>query len=345
MSEVVGFLAVIVATLFFGSNFVPVKKYDTGDGVFFQWVLCAAIWVTGVVVNLIRADGTGWDSHVTFYPFAMLGGVVWCTGNITVVPIVKCIGLGLGMCLWASSNLLIGWASGTFGLFGLKSQSVPVPALNYVGVVLAIAGTICFTFVKTETSSEKPDDRGFHRLPEDESINKHTDHNGDKSFIDDLSTFQKRLLGIVLSLVAGCFYGANFDPPQLVIDRATGASSDGLDYVFSHFTGIFFTSTVYFGIYCALKKNAPVLYPGAVLPGLLSGVMWAIAQIAFFVANDQLKMTISFPLISTGPALVASLWGVLVFKEIKGVRNLSVLGLSFVLIIVSAVLITLSKVL
>lgn len=33
------------------------------------------------------------------------------TGNIAVVPIVKAIGLGLGILIWGSSSLLMGWAS------------------------------------------------------------------------------------------------------------------------------------------------------------------------------------------------------------------------------------------
>ena len=33
-------------------------------------------------------------------------------GNICVVPIVKCIGLGLGLCIWGMLNLLSGWSTG-----------------------------------------------------------------------------------------------------------------------------------------------------------------------------------------------------------------------------------------
>ena len=43
----VGYLAVAIAVLFFGSNFVPVKRYDTGDGMFFQWVMASAIFAWG----------------------------------------------------------------------------------------------------------------------------------------------------------------------------------------------------------------------------------------------------------------------------------------------------------
>lgn len=48
---------------------------------------------------------------------------IWCTGsklsflrfvstgNIAVVPIIKTIGLGLGLLIWGSFNTLTGWAS------------------------------------------------------------------------------------------------------------------------------------------------------------------------------------------------------------------------------------------
>lgn len=39
-NSVLGYIGVAVAVLFFGSNFIPIKKYETGDGVFFQFVVC-----------------------------------------------------------------------------------------------------------------------------------------------------------------------------------------------------------------------------------------------------------------------------------------------------------------
>lgn len=39
----------------------------------------------------------------------MLGGALWCLGNVTVVPIVNSIGLSLGILLWGLSNMLVGW--------------------------------------------------------------------------------------------------------------------------------------------------------------------------------------------------------------------------------------------
>ena len=37
-----------------------------------------------------------------------------------------------------------------------------------------------------------------------------------------------------------------------------------------------------------------------VLPGLASGLMWAIAQVCFFIANSELGASIVFPVLGTG---------------------------------------------
>lgn len=75
--------------------------------------------------------------------------------------------------------------------------------------------------------------------------------------------------------------------------------SSGLDYVFAHFSGILATSTTFMVIYCAVMRNRPRIYPRVILPGLISGVMWAIADIGWFVANDALSPVVSFPIITS----------------------------------------------
>lgn len=116
-----------------------------------------------------------------------------------------------------------------------------------------------------------------------------------------------------------------------------------MDYVFAHFTGIYATSTFYFIIYCIAKKNKPSLYPELILPAFLSGALWAIADISWFIANQNLTQTISFPIITTGPGLVASLWGVFVFHEIKGRNNLILLAVAFAISIAGVLLAAMSN--
>lgn len=54
--------------------------------------------------------------------------------------------------------------------------------------------------------------------------------------------------------------------------------SPELDYIFGHYSGILLSSTLWFVIYCVMKKNKPQVYPKIIVPGLISGIMWGIAM-------------------------------------------------------------------
>ncbi|KAL6073526.1 Transmembrane protein 144a [Balamuthia mandrillaris] len=360
MAEWVGFLAAAVAVIFFGSNYVPVKQFEAGDGIFFQFILCAGIWFDGLIVQFIRQS--------EFNAIGLIGGVMWCIGNLTVVPIVKTIGLGLGLLIWGMVALVMGWASGNFGLFGLNKNSVAISWLNYLGVSIALFSVCIYAFVKPEvgkkgttkkiatiqdsssgssleigereTDGLLPINSDLETLQEPKAP---TETNPLDRIFDRLGPMQKRIVGVSLSLFSGCCYGLNFDPAQWEIDHHKG-SSNGLDYVFSQFCGIMMTATFFMFVYAILMRNKPLIYPSIILPGFISGVMWGIAQIAYFVANQELGFTVSFPIVSTGPGAVGSLWGIFLFKEITGWRNLVPFSIACCFNIIAVVLITISKV-
>ncbi|XP_030643576.1 transmembrane protein 144-like [Chanos chanos] len=335
-----GLISCAVSVVFYGSNFVPVKKFDTGDGMFFQWVFCAAVWIVSLIANLIL-------NCPKFWPLAMVGGVVWATGNITVVPIVKTIGLGLGLPIWASFNLLMGWASSRFGWFGIESETVNKPALNYSGAGLCLLSAIMFFFVKSDVQRISSEEETPLLI---DNINSDSRCSSDESWVDRLRPRTKRIVGSAMAVVAGLLYGSSFIPELYIKYHATdqnstytGASQFDLDYVFAQFSGIFLTSTVYFLIYCGFKKNQPKVFPRAILPGFASGVMWAIATCCWFLANNYLSAVVSFPIITTVPGLIAAVWGVVVFKEVKGLRNYLVLVFAFCLVLAGALLTAFSK--
>jgi uncharacterized membrane protein YidH (DUF202 family) len=162
----IGFIAAAIAVVFFGSQYLPVKKFDTGDGIFFQWVMCIGIWICGVNVHLVMSYNPPSHMNITeslfnghgrtpFQPLAMLGGFFWATGNVLCVPVVKCIGMGLGLLVWGTVNCLGGWASSRFGLFGLHVSKPNNEAENFIGVALCILGVIIFFFVKSEGKTQR----------------------------------------------------------------------------------------------------------------------------------------------------------------------------------------------
>ena len=62
----------------------------------------------------------------------------------------------------------------------------------------------------------------------------------------------------------------------------------------------------------------------------------------FALATFQ-SFPVSFPLITTGPGMVGALWGVFVFKEVKGSKNFSILAAAFVVSIGASVIIAISN--
>ena len=48
-----------------------------------------------------------------------------------------------------------------------------------------------------------------------------------------------------------------------------------------------------------VMKNRPRIYPQAILPGFVSGVVWAVADAAWFIANAALSEAVAFPIITT----------------------------------------------
>ncbi|KAM8763441.1 transmembrane protein 144 [Rhynchonycteris naso] len=339
----VGFITSSVAILLFGSNYVPLKKYNTGDGMFIQWVLCAAIWLVALVTNLILRCPK-------FWPFAMVGGCIWATGNIAVVPIIKTIGLGLGLLIWGSFNALTGWASSRFGWFGMDAEEVARPLLNDLGAGLSVGSAFIFLFIKSEVPNNTCSVDTTPLMTE-HGTNKTRDPCPGYSWVDQLSAVQSRLVGCSLAVISGILYGSTFVPTIYIKDHSkrndsiyAGASQFDLDYVFAHASGIFLTSTVYFLAYCISMKNNPKLYPEAVLPGFLSGVLWAIATCCWFIANHSLSAVVSFPIITAGPGFIAAMWGVFVFKEIQGRQNYLLMILAFCIILTGALCTAFSKI-
>ena len=152
----------------------------------------------------------------------------------------------------------------------------------------------------------------------------------------------------MLALFAGLFFGTNFNGAQYVIDRAGSddylhSSTHGLDYVPSQFSGIFFASTLYFAMYAGCTRNRPEINREVALPAVASGVLWGVADALWFVANEQLGFVVAFPIVLSGPGVVASLWGIFVLGELRGTRNLVLAALVSTLVAGGAVLISLSR--
>ncbi|KAM7539008.1 hypothetical protein Aperf_G00000054596 [Anoplocephala perfoliata] len=334
-----GWVAIVICSICFGTNLIPVKKFKMGDGMAFQWIMCTGVLLVGVVVQLSLGS---LYRIPEFHPIAMLGGALWATGNSMTVIIIEAIGLALGILIWSIANMIMGFASSRFG-FGILKPKIPKnQVFNYIGVAFAAVSIIIYALVKPNSSNDREESN-----PEEGRKNEGGGIRCGKCVCPPISRLPsglKRLIGFLLSILAGSFYGTTF-VPVIYAQQKPKNSQNGLDYVFAHFVGIWLTSNIIFVLYAIFKKNSP-WWPSsqAILPALLSGILWGVAQSAWFVANAALSEPITFPIVTTCPALIATLVSVFVFKEISGKRNFIILGAASALTFVGIIMNALSNV-
>ena len=62
-------------------------------------------------------------------------------------------------------------------------------------------------------------------------------------------------------------------PIMYIQNNVSNASQDYNDYQFSMCCGVLISSVGVFVVYCMFEKNAPKMYPHAILPGFLTGLL------------------------------------------------------------------------
>ncbi|EGC30078.1 hypothetical protein DICPUDRAFT_50939 [Dictyostelium purpureum] len=331
-AQVLGYIGAAVASVFFGSNYVPVKNFPTGNGIAFAWVMSVGI-ISVAYVAMFIAGSDGKNLYL-FDPWGLLGGTLWSLGNFCVIPIVKTIGLGLGLLLWCCCSIVAGFFTGKFGLFGLEKQVVSHPAMNWIGFGCIVAAIVFFFFIKPTLENEDTESNSYSSIVDDYPIINEAGYRGsiqsskltEKSFFERIPQPMKTMLGIGLAIFSGIMYGVNMVPMQLW--KQSDPSANPLSFIFCHFSGIFIFNTIVFFVY-AIIKRPPQVFPQTMLPSFFSGVLWGIANCGLMVATQNLGYTVGFPMGASGPMVVSSIWSVVYFKEIQGVKNLLILLISF----------------
>ncbi|KAK6746653.1 hypothetical protein RB195_000119 [Necator americanus] len=306
---VVGIAATVVSAITYGSTWVPVRWFDTGDGLYFQWLMCIGQTLFGTVV-------LGLSSWPPVFPLAMLSGVFFAVGNALTIYIMDGIGMAVGSLLWNTITCVVGWAVTRFGLLWNPQQLPRDNILNFFGVVVVCAGGCFFATIKHHPMPVRP---APWQRKTDKSL----------SFKDNTKVVStsKRITATLLTLFVGSLYGNMLTPINYLVAHSseTGNPANVSSYFFSFCIGALLTSTIIFMIYSAVKLNRPLINPEITLPSLTSGLIYSVATYCFFLANQHLDQTIAYPILSKAPGIVVSLWAVFLFNEIKGCRDLTTL--------------------
>ena len=336
-----GYSCCLIAGIGFAVNYLPVKSCDIGDGIFFSAAMSVGILLVGLVTGMFLTSTPNVEIPA-FEPLAAAGGAVWMLGNLMCPYIIQTIGLGLGLTVWDLSNMLMGWVTGYFGLFGLpKEQDVKQPWANFVGLVLASVSLIFFSLasafddfepareveiknVNSEASTAASSCGDLPDIEDGQNVQKPTLKHGERGAdASDRANRMKAMLGFSMAILAGVLFGSTFDLPMDLKNGVFGPdhSQHIMDYVFSHFIGISAAASVALTVYITVRGKKSFLQRQLIVPSLVSGVIWGIAQVAWFQANIEVGFAIAFPIIGSLPGIIGLFIGCCCLGEVRTTRS------------------------
>jgi len=149
-----------------------------------------------------------------------------------------------------------------------------------------------------------------------------------------LSDRPKRpLLGILCALSLSISNGSMLVPIKL-----SPVEAQGINYIVSFWIGVLGITPIFAFLYFLIFREKPTWnFKVLCLPGLISGIAWNIGNWASIYATIFLGFTIGFPLTQCA-LLMGGLWGILVFREIRGIKRISVYIVSSIILIGGAVM-------
>ncbi|KAL3082946.1 hypothetical protein niasHS_010748 [Heterodera schachtii] len=377
-----GIAVVLFGAFCFGTMHVPIRVFaTTKDCLFVQWVMSLGSLFVGFAVNVamgsppfrltVSGGGASWTiaNSISQYVIAGLGLapalLLWSTTNILTGWSASRFGLfGLKQKLPEHEVLnligLLTLLTGGICFAFVKKSNQPKDKMH---VYPNLGSSTTFgaqnaTDEKGRHLTLKMGEGSVQRADEKERQRRYliTSLSSSSSITSDgtLRRFRKwtlrnsqRLVCISLALFCGFFYSITVIPVLFIQDNPQlfpDAPLSGLNYIFSHYFGIFLSASIIFIINALIKRNNPTVNGTVILPSLLSGAIWGCGMACLFLANDLLTPTVTYPVLITLPGCVASLWSIYFFKEIEmNRRNSLIIFCSFLSIFCGASMIFVSK--
>ncbi|CAJ0604376.1 unnamed protein product [Cylicocyclus nassatus] len=336
-SVALGYVALLVSCASFGMMFTPLKRYDTKDGLFVQWVECSVVLVVGFIINVIRG-------FPQFEWIAGIGGFLYATGNVFSVPVVNGLGMGIGFLIWGSMQIIVGWSVARFGLFGwVEGTQVKHTIINYIGILIVLVSGVLFLFVKQE--DHKPKTSPYDG---EQGTNLNVESNqkspADNSQMIDKSQLVKKIPYVLMTCVLAVLHGLMMTPLEVLQQRQPSTDEYRVfDYIWSFYSTVFVFSTLYFFLYCAIRREKAYISRELVIPSALYGLLWSSGMTFWFLSSHKLSQVVAYPITTRLPAIISAIADVVIFKSIAGRNNLLFLAGAIGVGIIGVLLIALSN--
>ncbi|KAL7563908.1 hypothetical protein ACA910_008040 [Epithemia clementina (nom. ined.)] len=348
--QATGWIAVFGASIIFGSTGIPFKSPSLGsvqpDPIIFAFFAGFGIFVVSVPLQLFL----WWQDSLQFQVWSLVGSLDILITTFLAFQTVQHLGYAKGPAIWASVGMIFSFMIGALAfdeiVTNVASAVIGVTCL-IVGVVFVIScqpsknetaaptySTLPVVVEEEETDGielPKIQDDEEQEGPTTEKPSEHDSTNTINNFVHDTATSAALFVwGISLGVLTGLVDGSLMVPFKLT-HSITGLEID--QYLASFGMSSLITTPIIFALYylhtTVVMKSFTISRDQmklSMVPGILNGILWGLANFMSVTATYHMSMRIAFPLTQTC-VLFATSWGIFYFHEIDQSReNMAKLG-------------------
>lgn len=342
-----GAFAAVLAALIFGSYGVLIKsprlqQLDL-DTMVFQCYCSLGIALSSAAVLAVVP--------LRISPWGVLGAGQLVVLQVFAVNAIRSLGLAVAPSVWAGLSIVVSFLWGRWG-FG---EPLAEPLAAIFGLVLLIAGIAGlalanFPAVMQElrlavtaapsTSTTEESDVELNPLARTAADEEDTAPLPRPSRTT-LSVPPSKLIGLGFCAAVGLLNGSLMVPFHF-LSQEMAEDASCLAYLGSFAVGIVLTTPVsaLFYFFFPLRLPLPPWHVReALVPGVITGSLWAFGNFAATLATAHLGNTLGYPLTQTG-IIVSGCWGIFFFRERV---SRSLFAASAVVIVAGGLLLALSK--
>ena len=327
---VVGYIAVAVAVICFGSFAVPAK-----------WASVRAANVHPLVYQTYKTFwcfATSWLAllvpgvQLVFTPFGVLSAVAWVPAGTLAIASIGYAGLGTAQATWSSMIVIISFLWGSV-FFQERVDSWPLAASAVAVMCLGIVGMAIFSDPERQRRKARasPTQSPSLLAVADAPLLDVADGGPPLALlpVNDAPatpppTRRRRAVGIGIALASGT-YGGSFAVPLKLAQRAAPDTPAGFEFVVSFGIGAVAVTAVCWALYLAIgvgllgwRWPSLHLHDGVmIVPGAVAGLAWSAGNMASLLAVTHLGQALGYSACQ-GSLMVSGLWAILWFREVGG---------------------------
>jgi len=340
-SSITGWAAVLGSVLIYGCFSIPMKtpalKDIDLDPAVYQMYYSAAAGLACMLVAIYARP-------VVFSPWGILGAAIWVGSAIPSFVAISAIGMAQGPAIWAGLTVLVSFLWGLV-VFREEVRSLPLAVLGVVVIIAGIFGvSMCEQRFFSRLLGRAPPDSEATPLVM-EGGGEQTRSSKPEVVADSAATAKRRITGVCAALLVGLLNGSLMVPFHYYMEdmKHTDGSKDSISigYLFSFGIGILIVTLPMCGAVLLTRCRRPQLHPRTVLvPGAMTGIFWAGGTWCATYSTLYLGDTVGYPLTQTC-IVIASLWGIVFFKEIRGAEPIMTFALATVVVLGGCILLAL----